>query len=134
MAVVGFLVAAILTQVAIWALKAPSPETLDKPDLCVGSVMDGDTFRLCDGVKVRLVAASGPVDAPETSFRPGRWNDRRLAAQARERLKQLIEGGVLNCDGFDRYDRHLCRVTVEGRDVGDQMVAEGLAVIREDWR
>lgn len=38
------------------------------------------------------------------------------------------------CSGYDRYERRLCRVTVNGQDVGDQLVAEGLAVIRNDWR
>lgn len=131
---VGFLAAAVLTQVALWALQAESPFTSEPSALCVASVTDGDTFRLCDGDKVRLVAASGPVDAPETSYRPGRWNDQALAEKAHQRLAQLIEGGVLDCDGRDRYERRLCRVTVAGKDVGDQLVAEGLAVIREEWR
>ena len=108
--------------------------TTNQPALCIASVTDGDTFRLCDGDKVRLVAASGPIDAPETSYRPGRWNDKALARQAQQRLKQLVEGGVLDCDGSDRYQRRLCRVTVNGKDVGDQLVAERLAVIRQDWR
>ena len=83
---------------------------------------------------MRLVAASGPIDAPETSYRPGRWNDQALAQQAKQRLDQLVKGGTLQCDGYDRYERRLCRVTVNGQDVGDQLVAEGLAVVRQDWR
>ena len=134
MVVVGFLVAAILTQLAIWAAPTWSPATIQPVALCVASVTDGDTFELCDGDKVRLVAANGPVDAPETSYRPGRWNDQALARQAQKRLEQLLQGGALQCDGYDRYKRRLCRVTVEGRDVGDQLVAEGLAVVRNDWR
>ncbi len=102
--------------------------------LCVASVTDGDTFRLCDGDKVRLVAASGPIDAPELQFRRGRWNDRPLAEKARQRLVELIVGGILQCNGRDQYQRRLCRVTVNGRDVGDQMVLEQYAVIRDDWR
>ena len=83
---------------------------------------------------MRLVAGSGPIDAPETTYRPGRWNDEALAQQAKQRLDQLLEGGTLKCNGYDRYERRLCRVTVNGQDVGDQLVAEGLAVIRQDWR
>lgn len=102
--------------------------------LCVASVTDGDTFRLCDGDKVRLVAARGPIDAPELQLRRGRWNDKPLAIKARQRLSELIVGGVLHCNGSDQYKRRLCRVTVNGRDVGDQMVLEQYAVIRDDWR
>lgn len=40
----------------------------------------------------------------------------------------------LHCNGTDRYKRSLCRVTVNGRDVGDQLVREGHAVVRNDWR
>ena len=83
---------------------------------------------------MRLVAASGPIDAPETSYRPGRWNDEALAQQAKQRLGQLLGGGTLQCNGYDRYERRLCRVTVADKDVGDQLVAEGLAVTRQDWR
>ncbi len=131
LALVGFLAAAILTQIVIWS---QSPLAQEHSALCVARVTDGDTFQLCDGDKVRLVAASGPIDAPETSFRPGRWNDQALAQQAKQRLDQLLEGGTLQCNGYDRYERRLCRVTVHGQDVGDQLVAEGLAVIRQDWR
>ena len=105
------------------------------------SVHDGDTFR-CDGMKVRLVAASGPVDAPEMPgsprCEPGRdgWCDRALANQARDRLDEMLSSGPiqLDCTGADRYGRSLCRVTVSGRDAGDMLVTEGLAVVRNDWR
>ena len=130
----GFLAAAVLTQLVIWLWRDSSPSEPEPFALCVARVTDGDTFQLCDGDKVRLVAASGPIDAPEKSFRPGRWNDQALAQQAKQRLDQLLEGGTLQCNGNDRYERRLCRVIVDGRDVGDQLVSEGLAVVRQDWR
>ena len=134
MAFVGFLAAGTLTQIVIWKSGSQSVSTQNLPAMCVASVTDGDTFRFCNGDKVRLVAASGPIDAPETSYREGRWNDPALGEKAKQRLAQLIKGGVLDCDGLDRYDRSLCRVTVAGQDVGDQLVAEELAVIRDEWR
>ena len=88
----------------------------------------------CGTDRIRLVAASGPVVAPETQYRRGRWNDKVLAEKARQRLAALIVGGDLHCNGHDQYRHQLCRVTVNGRDVGDMMVREKLAVIREDWR
>lgn len=115
--------------------------TLGSPGCSVVSVHDGDTFR-CDGVKVRLVAASGPVDAPEFSgsarCEPGRdgWCDQQLAERSRDRLDALLDSGpiALDCKGADRYGRRLCTASVDGRDAGDTLVAEGLAKIEERWR
>lgn len=109
---------------------------LEALTLCIASVTDGDSIRTCDGTRVRLVAASGPIDAPEMAGSP-RCNrcDPRLGIAARDRLRVILRRpAMLHCDGQDRYGRALCRVTVNGRDVGDQMLAEGLAVLRMDWR
>lgn len=104
---------------------------LDKP-------MDGDTFWTCSGMKVRLVAASGPIDAPELAGSPRcKGCDPAPGIAARERLRAIIthaRARSLHCKGKDRYGRALCRVTVDGRDAGDLMVREGHAVIRDDWR
>lgn len=98
-------------------------------------VWDGDTLR-CDGTKVRLVAASGPMDAPELPGSPRCHHcDPAPGIAARDRLRVILrQPAQLHCNGTDRYKRALCRITVNGRDVGDQMVREGYAVIREDWR
>lgn len=101
---------------------------LDRP-------MDGDSFWTCQGDNIRLVAASGPLDAPERQYRRGRWNDKPRAEKATVRLAELLDGATLICSGKrDRYQRHLCRAENGGRDVGDRLVSEGLAVIRDDWR
>lgn len=105
------------------------------------SVHDGDTFR-CDRQRIRLVAASGPMDAPELRDSPrcdqGRngWCDQALAERARNRLSELLDedGLAIHCTGNDRYGRSLCTAAIDGRDVGDILVAEGLAVIRNEWR
>lgn len=99
------------------------------------SVHDGDTFR-CDGMKVRLVAASGPVDAPELPGSPRCHRcDPAPGYAARDRLRAILrQSAKLHCAGSDRYQRRLCRVTVGGVDVGDMLVREGHAVIRNDWR
>lgn len=104
-------------------------------------VHDGDTFR-CGGMKVRLVAASGPVDAPEFATSPrcaahrDGWCDQDLAERARDWLDEMLSGGPvqLYCTGSDRYGRALCRASVNGRDAGDALVAEGLAKIEDRWR
>lgn len=104
---------------------------LDKP-------MDGDTFWTCGGKKVRLVAASGPIDAPELRGSPRCHGcDPAAGVAARERMKALIlaaRAPQLSCDGVDRYRRALCRVSIDGVDLGDQLVREGHGVIEERWR
>lgn len=104
---------------------------LDKP-------MDGDTFWTCGGTKVRLVAASGPIDAPEMAGSPRCDGcDPALGIAGRDRMKALIlaaRSPQLLCDGEDRYRRALCRVSIDGVDLGDRLVAEGHGIIQEKWR
>ncbi|MES2903995.1 MAG: thermonuclease family protein [Pseudomonadota bacterium] len=79
---------------------------------------------------------AGPFDAPELRGSP-RCNgcDHSAGIRARDRLRQLLaRPAVLHCRGVDRYQRRLCRVTIDGRDVGDQMVREGHGVIVQRWR
>lgn len=99
------------------------------------TVHDGDSIR-CDAMKVRLVAASGPIDAPELPGSPRcKSCDPVPGYAARDRLRVILsQPARLHCAGNDKYGRRLCRVTVNGRDVGDQLVREGLAVVRSDWR
>lgn len=104
--------------------------------LCLGSVHDGDSLTLCDRTKVRLVALAGPIDAPELPSSPRCHHcDPAPGYAARDRLRVILrQPAKLHCNGADKYGRSLCRVTVNGRDVGDQMLAEGHVVLRLDWR
>jgi endonuclease YncB( thermonuclease family) len=102
---------------------------------CVSIVHDGDSLRLCDGRQVRLVAEAGPMDAPEMVGSPRcRYQscDQSAGLAARDRLREILGGypAELICSGTDKYRRSLCRISVNGRDVGDQMVREGHGVIR----
>jgi endonuclease YncB( thermonuclease family) len=62
-----------------------------------------------------------------------------LARQAKIRLAEILQGRRVEIlrQGTDRYDRTLAAIRVEGRDVGDILVAEGLARTwagrREPW-
>jgi len=96
-------------------------------------VVDGDTIR-AGGQTVRVMG----LDAPELHGRCPRETE--LARAARDRLAQLIAGGVtLEPHGSDRYRRLLAVVRdARGRDVAQVMVAEGLArpyagARREPW-
>lgn len=100
--------------------------------LCpVERVSDGDSFR-CGGERIRIEG----IDASEMN---GRCHlERELAIRARNRLSELLRGQVaLTGNRRDRYGRALRRVRVNGIDVGEQMVREGLARMyrgrREPW-
>lgn len=88
-------------------------------------VVDGDTFYL-GGEKVRIAG----IDAPETH--PSRCDrEEELGSAATMRLQQLLNGGSVRLVPIDRdrdrYGRLLRNVEVNGRDVGETLVAEGIA-------
>jgi len=83
-------------------------------------VVDGDTFHV-DGVSVRILG----VDAPELGEFGGE--------EAKWFLVELLydEWVVLDCVGVDRYGRRLCDVSLDGVDVGGELVRLGLA---REWK
>ena len=88
-------------------------------------VVDGDTLWLA-GEKVRVA----DIDAPETHG-PGCPQEQALGDRASRRLRELLNGGAVSVRPIDRdedrYGRKLRIVLVDGRSVGDRLVAEGLA-------
>lgn len=88
-------------------------------------VVDGDTIYLA-GAKIRIAG----IDAPEThDYRCA--SELALGEQAAARLRQLVSGGAVTLSSIDRdhdvYGRLLRNVAVDGQDVGDVLVSEGLA-------
>ncbi len=89
-------------------------------------VVDGDTIRM-NGEKIRLVG----FNTPET-FEPACPAEAAKGEQAKARLLELLNSGSLAFAATadrdrDRYGRHLRQVTVDGRDVADTLISEGLA-------
>ncbi len=99
------------------------------------SVVDGDTIR----INGRLTRLTG-FNAPET-WKPNCTAEQRLGEAATARLRQLVDGGearyasvrcacrpgtegTMNCN----YGRACGSLRVDGRDVGDILISEGLAV------
>lgn len=111
---------------------------------CVASVHDGDTVRLCDGERVRIAN----IDAPELagssrctarnrarlagSKNPA-WCDTQAGIESRDQLRAFLLSGqpMIQRIGTDRYGRTLARLSVNGRDAGDYLIARGLA---HPWR
>ena len=88
-------------------------------------VVDGDTLWL-GGEKIRVA----DIDAPETH--PARCaEEQALGDRASRRLQQLLNTGAVSLVAIDRnrdrYGRKLRIVLVDGRNVGDRLVDEGLA-------
>jgi micrococcal nuclease len=107
-------------------------------DMCgegkrVTCVVDGDTFWL-KGEKIRIAN----IDTPELG-KPACLDEMERAAKATRRLVELLNGGdlALNREGLDQYGRTLATLGRDGVDIGDVLVAEGLARTwtgrRESW-
>jgi endonuclease YncB( thermonuclease family) len=98
-------------------------------------VIDGDTFHY-RGEKIRVA----DIDTPEVRGRCP--YETALAARATARMTELLHAGPFALEPIpgrdeDRYGRKLRVVTRNGRSLGDQLVAEGLARTwsgrREPW-
>ena len=86
--------------------------------------MEGDTIAI--GQERRILN----INAPE-SFRPGCERELIAGLKAKARLAELVRAGsvVITRTGEDRYRRTLARVVAaSGRDVGDTLACEGLAL------
>jgi len=91
-------------------------------------VYDGDTVAL-DCADGRQTARLVGFDTPETKD-PRCAAEKTLGNQATQRLRDLAASGVIGFDaqGYDKYGRILAKMTVDGMDVADILVREGLAV------
>jgi endonuclease YncB( thermonuclease family) len=114
------------------AIASRLAETETAPGLCVESVHDGDTLRTCDSEKIRIEN----IDAPElpgspkcTDRRRQGWCDYALAVRSRAALASFLVSGpvAISRSGTDRYGRTLARLSVNGEDAGEHLVALGLA-------
>lgn len=92
--------------------------------LCVLlSVTDGSTIT-CGGERIRLMG----FDTPEIKFARCE-GERRLGLRAKQRLEQLIATGSVEIrrQTVRRGNWALARVYVNGQDVAETLIGEGLA-------
>lgn len=90
----------------------------------ITSVHDGDTFRIGEE-RIRIIG----MDTPEIGRRAGCVAEQVAAERARDYLRtQLMTGNVeIVRNGKDVYGRTLAYVRVDGRDIADTMLGNGLA-------
>lgn len=99
-------------------------------------VWDGDSIRLGTTRQAEAVRIFN-INAPEIEGQCA--YESNLALQAKTRLADLLHGQRVEIlrQGTDRYGRTLAAIRVEGHDVGDILVGEGLARTwagrREPW-
>lgn len=87
----------------------------------VVGIADGDTLTLLDQSKAQHRIRIDGIDAPERS--------QPFGQRARQSLADLAHGrqARAECPKSDRYGRAVCRVVVDGVDVGLEQVRRGLA-------
>lgn len=117
-----WLVAAMLATVSASAA-CPLPNNTEP--VRIASVVDGDSLRLVSGERLRLVN----INAAEMNDRGDKLV---LARRARRFVAEQLakaESVVIKRYGHDPYNRTLAEVFVDGRHLGETLLAEGLA-----WR
>lgn len=98
---------------------APGPQVM---------VLEPDAL-VVDGRNVRLSNAAAPHLAPHA----GCWAEALAARQARQTVQALVAGArevtVTRTGGADEHNRSLGRVTVDGVDLGQTLLDDGLAAL-----
>jgi micrococcal nuclease len=118
------LVLIALVGVRVWQLATDqAPERLDAGHYAVESVTDGDTLRLANGARVRLIG----VDTPETRFSPrSGGQDQPLAEDAKAFTRRATESGQVRLEfdkeRIDKYGRLLAYVWYLDRESGDELL------------
>lgn len=105
----------------------------------VSHVYDGDTIAMACKRDGEVTARLAGLDTAET-YAPRCDAERAHGALATDRLRHLVASGAVTMArlGEDKYGRPLIRLMVDGRDVAEKMIREGLAVAydggaRVDW-
>ena len=87
----------------------------------VVSIADGDTLTLLDATNQQHKIRLSGIDAPEKNQDFGQKSKTSLSAMAFNQPAQA------ECRKRDMYQREVCVVIVEGKDVGLEQIREGMA-------
>jgi micrococcal nuclease len=129
-AMVAFLVLAMLRVLVFRPELTTSPEA--RRTVTVRHVIDGDTFDLTDGRRIRMLG----IDAPEAGFngKVAQPYSAESAAWLRDRIEGRRVEIRMGDEEKDRYDRTLAWVfDTEGILINQQMLAEGQAKLLPDF-
>ncbi len=129
-ALLAFLLALAACTPAPPGFHAPNKEAGAAASCRVSRIVDGDTVYLaCAPGKPRRARLMG-FDTPEI-FSAHCAAEKALGNRATDALRHIVAGASsldLRFHGHDRYGRDLVEMFVDGRNVSQIMVAEGLAV------
>jgi endonuclease YncB( thermonuclease family) len=91
--------------------------------LCIASIHDGDTIRLCGGERVRLHGIDAPevIDSPRCASEQRRrlagarnppWCDYQTGEASKRALQSFLSGGRVSIERFgtDSYGRTLANI------------------------
>lgn len=111
--------------IALAAQGCYSPFPQNKQMVTVNRVIDGDTFEISSGAKVRLAG----IDAPE-------YPNGCLSLESRNRLEQLVRDRSVKAYQIetDHFGRQVAYVYEGNLDVNKAMVSEGLAMVDPDTK
>ncbi|MFO0109703.1 MAG: thermonuclease family protein [Alphaproteobacteria bacterium] len=94
----------------------------------VEKVKDGDTINLSGVFDIRLLGIDAPEHDQTCKVNGKTWN---CGEEAAKFLTKLVLGKTVNCTNKkkEKYGRFLSLCTVDGKNINEIMIAEGLAVI-----
>lgn len=121
--IAGILFLAVVTVAAIVAAKPQGVQYAQQASSI--RVIDGDTIQAPYGITYRI----SNIDTPETHQAKSE-HEYALGMKAKARLQQLLSSGevrIIESGKLDKYKRSLARLQVDGKDVGDILISEGLA-------
>ncbi len=100
----------------------------ERTEAQVRRVIDGDTFELDSGERVRLIG----VDTPE--YQPWKGRTDVYGREAADFARTLLKGKRVTLESDieerDKYDRRLAYVYVDGEMVNRLLVGEGFAKVK----
>ena len=116
--IIGFVLAMIFLVLTVSTIPTSTIPTSPTPDYVgvVEWVIDGDTI-IVDGIHIRLL----DIDTPELDTSEG--------VDALYFMIDLVYDKEVDlfCDGWDKYDRWLCIVRIDGVNMGDLLLDDGYA-------
>ena len=112
--------AALLTLTGLWTSTALAlePQVLDGK---IVRVHDGDSVTLLDAENRQHKIRLDGIDAPELGQAFGKTSRRELQDISQGRIAQA------RCHKTDRYERKVCRVSIDGHDISLLQLSSGMA-------